>query len=236
MEVRLQEHQVDREDPARGTQQPVNSWQRAAPQEYGFYANVNPTVDHPRWSQAREVRLPGFLRNRPTEMFNGYGDQVASLYAGMDLKTELLKRPRSPMTSDQFVGGSSNRRLSCRPDARRLSGVGRPHRQSERKSSRRYHDGTGDWTLRFLCITLAVTPLRRLSGWNGAVKFRRMLGLFAFFYGALHFMTYVILDRLAGLDFSEPILVDGCPRAGHIGGRDLTSDRSSQSGSPHSPS
>jgi sulfoxide reductase heme-binding subunit YedZ len=67
-------------------------------------------------------------------------------------------------------------------------------------------NGTGDWTLRFLCIMLAVTPLRRLSGWNGAVKFRRMLGLFAFFYGALHFMTYVILDRLAGFDFSEPIL------------------------------
>ena len=67
-------------------QQPVNSWQLAGPREYGFYANVNPTVDHPRWSQAKEVRLPGFLRNRPTEMFNGYGDQVASLYAGMDLR------------------------------------------------------------------------------------------------------------------------------------------------------
>jgi len=67
-------------------QQPVGAWQREAPQEYGFYANVNPTVDHPRWSQAREIRLPGFYRNRATEIFNGYGDQVASLYAGMDLK------------------------------------------------------------------------------------------------------------------------------------------------------
>jgi sulfoxide reductase catalytic subunit YedY len=67
-------------------QQPVGSWQREAPQEYGFYANVNPTVDHPRWSQAKEVRLPGLLRNRATQMFNGYGDQVAHLYAGMDLK------------------------------------------------------------------------------------------------------------------------------------------------------
>jgi len=67
-------------------QQPVNSWQRIAPQEYGFYANVNPKVDHPRWSQSKEVRLPGFLRNRPTELFNGYGDQVASLYANIDLK------------------------------------------------------------------------------------------------------------------------------------------------------
>ena len=61
-------------------------------------------------------------------------------------------------------------------------------------------NATGDWTLRFLCITLAVTPLRRLTGWNGAVRFRRMLGLFAFFYGVLHFLTYVVFDRLAGLD------------------------------------
>src|SRR5262249_27028899 len=60
-------------------------------------------------------------------------------------------------------------------------------------------NATGDWALRFLCMTLAMTPLRRLSGWHGAVRFRRMLGLFAFFYGALHVLTYVVLDRLAGL-------------------------------------
>jgi len=59
---------------------------------------------------------------------------------------------------------------------------------------------TGDWALRFLCITLAITPLRRLSGWNSAIRLRRMLGLFAFFYGGLHVCTYVILDRLAGLE------------------------------------
>jgi sulfoxide reductase catalytic subunit YedY len=64
--------------------QPVNSWQRYAPSEYGFYSNVNPNVDHPRWSQAKERRLGEFLK-RPTLMFNGY-DQVASLYSGMDLK------------------------------------------------------------------------------------------------------------------------------------------------------
>jgi len=67
-------------------QQPMNSWQRAQPNEYGFYANVNPTVPHPRWSQAKEVRLPGLFKNYTTMMFNGYGDQVASLYTGMDLK------------------------------------------------------------------------------------------------------------------------------------------------------
>ncbi len=64
--------------------QPLNSWQLAAPNEYGFYSNVNPNVDHPRWSQAKERRLGEFFK-RPTLMFNGY-DQVASLYSGMDLK------------------------------------------------------------------------------------------------------------------------------------------------------
>jgi methionine sulfoxide reductase catalytic subunit len=68
--------------------QPTNSWNLAAPREYGFYSNVNPTVDHPRWSQATERRL-GEFRKRPTLMFNGYGDQVASLYNGMDLKKEF---------------------------------------------------------------------------------------------------------------------------------------------------
>jgi sulfoxide reductase catalytic subunit YedY len=69
--------------------QPVTSWVKSASQEYGFYANVNPQVDHPRWSQATERRIGEdglFARKRPTLMFNGYGLQVASLYAGMDLK------------------------------------------------------------------------------------------------------------------------------------------------------
>jgi len=66
-------------------EQPPTSWNLAAAHEYGFYANVNPNVDHPRWTQARERRL-GELRKRPTLMFNGYGEQVASLYTGMDLR------------------------------------------------------------------------------------------------------------------------------------------------------
>lgn len=65
--------------------EPNNSWRRLAPNEYGFFANVNPTVDHPRWSQASERRI-GEFRRRETLMFNGYGDEVASLYTGMDLK------------------------------------------------------------------------------------------------------------------------------------------------------
>jgi|SRR5579859_1054559 len=68
--------------------EPPTAWNKAAPREYGFYSNVNPNVDHPRWSQASEHRLDGsFLgKHIKTMMFNGYGDQVASLYNGMDLK------------------------------------------------------------------------------------------------------------------------------------------------------
>ena len=69
-------------------EQPKTTWNMSDPREYGFYSNVNPDVDHPRWSQARERRIGEFLR-RPTLMFNGYGDQVASLYAGMDLRTNF---------------------------------------------------------------------------------------------------------------------------------------------------
>jgi sulfoxide reductase catalytic subunit YedY len=65
--------------------QPQTAWNQATPNEYGFYANVNPEVDHPRWSQAKERRI-GEFRKRPTLMFNGYADQVGRLYQGMDLR------------------------------------------------------------------------------------------------------------------------------------------------------
>jgi sulfoxide reductase catalytic subunit YedY len=66
-------------------EEPPTTWNIAASDEYGFYSNVNPSVPHPRWSQAKERRI-GELGLRDTLLFNGYGDQVASLYAGMDLK------------------------------------------------------------------------------------------------------------------------------------------------------
>ena len=66
--------------------QPQTAWVKATPHEYGFYSNVNPDVDHPRWTQKREKRLPAFFANKNTVLFNGYGDQVARLYAGMDLR------------------------------------------------------------------------------------------------------------------------------------------------------
>jgi sulfoxide reductase catalytic subunit YedY len=69
-------------------QRPRTSWNLSAPHEYGFYANVNPEVDHPRWSQARERRIGTglFAEKIPTRMFNGYGEQVADLYKGLDLR------------------------------------------------------------------------------------------------------------------------------------------------------
>jgi sulfoxide reductase catalytic subunit YedY len=65
--------------------QPPTTWSAYASNEYGFYANVNPKVDHPRWSQATEQRI-GEPGRRPTLMFNGYAEQVASMYSGMDLR------------------------------------------------------------------------------------------------------------------------------------------------------
>ena len=67
---------------------PMNTWQLSAPNEYGFYANVNPDVDHPRWSQATERRI-GEFRRRRTLPFNGYADQVGHLYTGLDLRTNF---------------------------------------------------------------------------------------------------------------------------------------------------
>ena len=66
--------------------EPPTTWNMANAHEYGFYSNVNPTVDHPRWSQAREQRLPSPFKNHPTLIFNGYANQVAGLYSGMDLR------------------------------------------------------------------------------------------------------------------------------------------------------
>ena len=65
--------------------EPPTSWNMASAREYGFYSNVNPTVNHPRWSQARERRIGDFLK-RPTKMFNGYEEEVGQMYAGMDLR------------------------------------------------------------------------------------------------------------------------------------------------------
>ena len=89
VEVRLQERQVHRQDPLHRARSRKTAWNKAAANEYGFYSNVNPNVDHPRWSQATERRIGEdglFAKKRKTLMFNGYEAQVGQLYAGMDLK------------------------------------------------------------------------------------------------------------------------------------------------------
>ena len=164
--------------------EPMNSWQLSAPNEYGFYSNVNPERDHPRWSQARERRIGEFLM-RPTLMFNGYGDQVASLYCRNGSEEILLKPLVFAAALVPFallIWRGFNGDLSADPLVE-------------------ITNETGIWTLRFVVITLAITPIRRVTGWNPVIRFRRMLGLFAFFYGMLHFLTYLIADRFASLDF-----------------------------------
>jgi len=69
-----------------------------------------------------------------------------------------------------------------------------------------YRNETGVWTLRFLAVSLTMTPLRRITGWNSVIRFRRMMGLYAFFYACLHFFSYLIFDRFAGLDFPNGIV------------------------------
>ena len=77
--------------------------------------------------------------------------------------------------------------------------------RAERAPRRRPAHETGDWTLRFVVITIAISPVRRLSGWNSLIRFRRLAGLFAFFYGTVHFLIYVIADRFAGLEFRDGV-------------------------------
>ena len=100
--------------------------------------------------------------------------------------------------------------------ARRLAGLGRLTGNLSANPLSDITNETGVWTLRFICITLAITPLRRLTGWNALIRFRRMTGLFAFFYGSLHFLIYVIADRFAGLDFPTAS-VAGAPSRNLVG-------------------
>ncbi len=181
--------------------QPETSWQRQNSSEYGFYSNVNPTVDHPRWSQATERRIGEFLK-RKTLMFNGYGDQVASLYAGMDLRKVLLVGARAVRL---FVKPAVFA-LALVPVAR-LAWLAAVQQLGANPLEAVTH-GTGDWALRFLLLTLAVTPLRAVTGWNAVVRVRRMLGLFAFFYASLHLLTYLWFDQF----FSWPDILRDIPK------------------------
>ena len=195
---------------------------------------MNPKVDHPRWSQATERRIGEFLR-RKTLMFNGYGDQVATPVHRHGPAEKLLGEDSSDVLTDRAL------RFGLKPvvfvarsaPAAWLVWAAFTGNLSANPLSDLTNE-TGVWTLRFLCITLAITPLRRLTGWNAVDPFRRMVGLFAFFYGTLHFLTYVIADRFAGPRFPADGIVAWTtvrqPCCGRSG-RTSTSGRSSPSAS-----
>ena len=185
--------------------QPPTAWNEAAPNEYGFYSNVNPTVDHPRWSQATERRLDGSFGGKriKTLMFNGY-DQVASLYSGMDLRKYLLV----VLIPNRITGGSTWQRrvpnpkwikppvfLICLVPLAVLvwKGIPRFARRESGAGDRALHGHLGAGRL---CVTLSITPLRKLTHQNWLIRFRRMFGLFAFFY-ALPASHHLYLARRA---------------------------------------
>ncbi len=168
----------------------MNTWQKIAADEYGFYANVNPAVDHPRWSQARERRI-GELFKRPTLPFNGYADQVAGALLGdgpgqellvtrLQFTTRVLKPagfvaalgPLAWLLYAAFGGGDLG------PDPVKTIQI-----------------TTGLSTLVLLLAGLAVTPIRKYFHYGELIRVRRMLGLFAFCYALLHAVTYFVFDQ-----------------------------------------
>jgi DMSO/TMAO reductase YedYZ heme-binding membrane subunit len=184
LEVRLQSGQVHRQDPLcrEGAR---TAWNKAAPNEYGFYSNVNPNVDHPRWSQATERRIGEdglFAKRRKTLMFNGYEAEVGQLYAGMDLKKFFEP-------TDCFLRALLLRRrqagaVRAVPAAAGLAHLRRGHRWPGRQPGR-----GADPLLRRLDAALSVPdarrhPVRIRTRTPQLARFRRMLGLFVIFYAS----------------------------------------------------
>ena len=135
-----------------------NTWKIMNRREYGFYSNVNPQVDHPRWTQATERRIGEFFK-RKTLMFNGYADQVASPVSGDGSQEILLKFMPSPIAQPLVEAG-------CIPRLPHAARVAAGQRRSGAIWARIRIEyitrATGDWTMRFLLITLSITPLRRI--------------------------------------------------------------------------
>ena len=133
---------------------PTSSWMRASPREYGFYSNVNPNVDHPRWSQATE-RVIGndiFAPRVETLMFNGYGDEVANLYSWDGFKKIfLMEKYFKPSV---FF-------LSLIPFLIIIYKIFFNQLGPEPVKEITHH--TGEWTLIFICLTLAMSPLKKIN-------------------------------------------------------------------------
>jgi hypothetical protein len=140
---------------------------QSAPSEYGFYANVNPTVDHPRWSQGGSG-ASATIRPRETLMFNGYDDRSPAC-TRHGPSQELL----SAITLAVWA-------FCLFPAARLLYRAGTGGLTANPIEYLTLQ--TGWWALVLLMVTLAVTPLRRVTGWNRVIRYRRTFGVFAFFY------------------------------------------------------
>ena len=163
--------------------QPKNTWQVMAPSEYGFYANVNPAVSHPRWSQAQasgaSASSSGARRCRSTDT------PTRSRRCTRDGPEKELLKPIVLLKRIIFAA-------ALIPAAALI--VDALHGQLTANPIDYITDTTGDWALRLLMITLCITPIRRITGWNPIIQPRRMLGLFSFFYATLHFLTWSVLD------------------------------------------
>jgi hypothetical protein len=165
--------------------EPATAWNKAAPQEYGFYSNVNPLVDHPRWSQATERRIgeDGSVRQEAQDLdvqrlrsaggsaLFGDGPAQVLLSTGRSVAMNrfLLHWAAKPVVFLLATGPTAWLVLAAAADL-----LGANPAEALIRS-------LGDWTLRMLCLVLAVTPLRVWTGWSALARFRRMLGLFVFF-------------------------------------------------------
>ena len=192
---------------------------RSAPDEYGFYANVNPRGGPPALEPGAASGASARCRRRPTLMFNGYGEQVARLYCGHGPPEGLLT---GASAAARRRDAPQDRQPRRQPDPSRSPRRRLPRRRRSRSSCSWWTSRpagsavepveaithrTGWWALTLLLVTLAVTPIRRLTGWNPLIKLRRPLGLFAFFYATLHVLTYFGLDQFFDLSYiAEDIL------------------------------
>ena len=164
---------------------PKTTWNAYAPGEYGFYANVNPTIDHPRWSQASERRIGEFGRRNADVQRLCRAGRASVL--GMDL-SGIFERMKDPAFSKLVVLVNGAVPLAM------LGWDGLRHRLGADPIAFAIRT-TGMLTILFLLLSLTVTPARLITGWNWLSHFRRMLGLYAFFYGVLHLCLYFVFDR-----------------------------------------
>ena len=185
--------------------QPPTSWNIANPSEYGFYSNVNPGVDHPRWSQFSERPLGGglFAKRVPTLMFNGYSEDVAHLYKGMNLRKFFLTLAWHKLGA--FEGGIIlliNSAIRSIPiwsiyflgflPAVWFFFLGFSNQLGPNPITKLEHL-LGEFALQILILGLSISPIRRFTSIN-LMKFRRSLGLLAFSYVALHLLVWLFLD------------------------------------------